>query len=87
MIAVHLFCLLHSQDPLLTKLRKCLGTILDGVQIEYFFTLNSLMTQLSDPACFARTVLMVVADPKILDDLLEQREVLSSLPMVLLVDD
>ncbi len=84
---MNLFCLLHSQDLLLTRLRKCLGAIVDGVQVEYYFTLKSLLNQLGDPACFAGTVLMVGGDSQMLDLLLAHREVLLGVPMVLLIDD
>lgn len=84
---MHLFCLLHSQGPLLERLSACLDTVLSNVQVEYFFALNSLFSRLSDPSCFAKTVLMVVADQQILDDMLNQQEVLAGLPLVLLVDD
>jgi hypothetical protein len=83
---MNLFCLLQNQDPLLDKLSACLSTALGGVRVEFFFTLKRLLSKLSDPSCFAQTVLMVVADQQILDDMLEQQELLAAFPLVLLVD-
>lgn len=82
-----LLCWLPGEGPFQTGLRRCLQTGRDGWSVEYLSSLRSLLLRLSGRACGPETVILLEADSKTLDRLLERGELFSDIPLVLLLTE
>lgn len=86
-VVMSLLCLLPGEGSFQMGLRKCLNSVQDGVAVEYCASLTSLFLRLQCHACSPETVVLLAADAKSLDRLLEHKELFSDLPLVLLLAD
>jgi hypothetical protein len=86
-VVMSLLCLLPGEGSFQVGLRKCLDSICDDMVVEYCASLTSLFIRLQCHACGPETVVLLEADAKALDQLVEQRELFSDVPLVLLLED